>query len=313
MRKRAPVGTVITVLVVICAFWAAPVQATQEDKSGLFPVESACGNPSQLGRARIVGHAMMEQFLAASMPWNDPVLNEFVNRVGQNLARASGGRQVFEFRVVYSPEVNARSFPGGYVVVNTGVISLAEDEAELAAVLAHEIAHINSCHTQRHSRLTTALSAASVLTLTLVPGPVGAALGYSSMAVTPLAASYANRSTERVADRLAVHYLALAGYDPTAEARLLQRLTEADQERQVKEGGVLATHPPPGTRSREALHYAEHTQCPARVLTNTSEYAELRQTVLQYDETYAAATGATLPGRPPTPPCLTRRPEREGF
>lgn len=313
MKIWAPVRAGISVLMAMCAFWAAPVLATEEEKSEPVPIEYGCSSPAQLGRERVVGRAMLKQYLAGAMPWRDPVLNEFVNRVGQNIVRASESRQVFEFQVVYSPEVNARSFPGGYVVVNSGVISLAEDEAELAAVLAHEIAHINSCHTRGRSRLSTVLSAASVLTLSLVSGPVGVALGYGSMAASPFASSYASRSSERVADRLAVRYLARAGYDPMAEARLLQRLADVAHERQVKEGGVFATHSATQARSQEALRYAEHTRCPKRVLTTTSEYAELREAVLQFDETYAEATGTTPPGHPPVPPHLSHRVEKEGF
>ena len=79
------------------------------------------------------------------MPWGDKSLNEYVNRLGQNLARSSGSQQSFSFYVVYNPAVNAQAFPGGYVVINSGAISLAESDGELASVLSHEIAHENSC------------------------------------------------------------------------------------------------------------------------------------------------------------------------
>src|SRR6185437_7513027 len=104
-----------------------------------------CADASTMLAATQAGQTMVQQVFAQGMPWRDPALNEYVNRLGQNLARSSGSPREFSFYVLYSPQVNAQSFPGGHIVINSGVISLAESEGELASVLAHEIAHENSC------------------------------------------------------------------------------------------------------------------------------------------------------------------------
>ena len=101
-----------------------------------------CGSPQTMLEATRAGNVMVRQAIARGMPWGDKALNEYVNRLGQNLARTSGSQQAFVFYVLYDPRINAQAFPGGYIVVNTGVISVAESEAELAAVLSHEIAEI---------------------------------------------------------------------------------------------------------------------------------------------------------------------------
>src|SRR5579862_5909697 len=107
--------------------------------------DGACGSPQTMLEATETGQAMVQEVFSRGMRWSDNSLNEYVNRLGQNLARSSGSQQVFSFYVLYNPKVNAQSFPGGYVVINSGVISLAANEAELASVLSHEIAHENSC------------------------------------------------------------------------------------------------------------------------------------------------------------------------
>jgi predicted Zn-dependent protease len=173
---------------------------------------------------RALGRAMSEQYMASSMPWRGARVNEYVNRVGQNLARASDTRNVFTFRVVYSPEVNARVFPGGYVIVNTGVISMAGSEAELAAVLAHEIAHVNARHGQRQRRRRQLMELLVVSPLAVGLGPLAMGASYGNALLAPLAEARFSRGFEREADALAARYLADAGYNPEGVARLLERL-----------------------------------------------------------------------------------------
>jgi predicted Zn-dependent protease len=126
---------------------------------------------------------------------SDPVLTEYVNRVGQNLILNSNSNIPFAIRLVNSEDVNALSLPGGFVYVNTGVIAVADSEAELAAVIAHQIAHI----TARHG--------AEGFTYTQAP-----------------------TIQVREADTLGVQYLYKTGYDPRAAIRFLQKV-QAGMER----------------------------------------------------------------------------------
>jgi hypothetical protein len=190
-----------------------------------------------------MGQAMVQQVFARGMPWGDNALNEYVNRLGQNLARSSGSQQVFSFYVLYNPQINAQSFPGGYIVINSGVISLAGSEAELASVLSHEIAHENSCDWRTGPSKGNLFELIAIVPVVVFGGPAGIAIAAGSGWAGTLARAKSNRSAEERADGLAAQYLARAGYDPHAAAQFFQRL-QAEQERTGGEtGGLLASHP----------------------------------------------------------------------
>ena len=122
---------------VIAWVWAAlflPMQTSARSQEVWLP-DGVCGDHQARLEAVRQGEAMVHHVLSSSMLWSDNALNEYINRLGQNLVRNSGSQEVFSFYVVYNPAVNAQAFPGGYVIINTGAISLAENEAELASVL----------------------------------------------------------------------------------------------------------------------------------------------------------------------------------
>ena len=142
--------------------------------------DGVCGDSQAMLEAERAGDAMVRQTLAVNMPWGDKALNEYVNRLGQNLARSSGSQQTFSFYVVYNPVVNAQAFPGGYVVLNSGVISLAESEAELASVLSHEIAHENSCNWRAAARKANVMELIALVPTVMLGGPAGMAVAAGS-------------------------------------------------------------------------------------------------------------------------------------
>jgi predicted Zn-dependent protease len=251
---------------------------------------------------------MVQQVLAAGTPWGDNRLNEYVNRLGQNLARSSGSQQPFTFYVLYNPNLNAQAFPGGYIVVNSGVISLADSEAELASVLAHEIAHVNACDCWSSPSRGTLFELAAVVPTLILGGPVGIALLSAGGAVGPAARARASRRAEERADRRASEYLLRAGYDPRASESFLARV-EVEQEHSASpSGGLLATHP----RTSDRLRRLEATvttlplqDFPAR---DESEFLRVRKTVRDYDRIFALVTGVRVPGSDTPSPELSRRP-----
>lgn len=155
-------------------------------------------------------------------PYDDPALQAYVAGLGQRLARASEtpGAE-FRFTVLDSPIVNAMALPGGYVYVTRGLVALAENEAELAGVLAHEIGHVTARHSsQRMSRQVVG---------DLVAGVLGSVIGIPGIAeVAQLGAgAYLqgySRDQESEADSIGIRYLAAAGYDPRAMASFLDKL-----------------------------------------------------------------------------------------
>lgn len=108
----------------------------------------------------------------------DPVITEYVNRVGQNIVRNSDAQVPFTIKVIDSDEINAFALPGGFFYVNSGLILAADEEAELAGVMAHEIGHVAACHAARENTRGNLLSLVSI-PLILVGGPIGYA-GYQA-------------------------------------------------------------------------------------------------------------------------------------
>jgi predicted Zn-dependent protease len=258
-----------------------------------------------------MGRAMVQQTLAAGMPWGDKSLNEYVNRLGQNLARSSGSQQLFSFYVLYDPRINARSFPGGYIVVNSGVISLAESEAELASVLSHEIAHENSCDWRTAPWKGNLFELIVLVPAVVLAGPVGIALASGSGWAATVARARSSRSEEQRADRLAAQYLARAGYDPHAAAKFFQRV-QAEQERSGGEsGGILATHPRSIDRQRKLERIIPHLPPPEFELHDEAEFVRMRRAVQDYDTIYSRAVAVRAPGHDAPPPELSRRPAAE--
>jgi predicted Zn-dependent protease len=292
-------------LVLVVTFLPLPVRGR---RPGTLLPDGVCGNRQTMLEAAQAGNAMLQQTLAAGMPWGDKSLNEYVNRLGQKLARSSGSQQVFSFYVLYNPEVNARSFPGGYIVINSGAISLAESEAELASVLSHEIAHENSCDWRTTPGKGNLLDLISVVPIVVLGGPAGIAIAAGSGLAGSLVRARFSRSEEQRADRLAAQYLARAGYDPRAAVQFFRRL-QADQERNGGEpGGLLATHPRSTERRKKLEKIIPNLPPPEFALQDEAEFLRMRRAVRDYDEMYSRLMGAPVPGHHVPPPELSHRP-----
>jgi predicted Zn-dependent protease len=291
-------------LVLVVTFLPLPARGRRHD--ALLP-DGVCGNRETMLEAARVGQAMLQQTLAAGMPWGDKSLNEYVNRLGQNLARSSGSQQVFSFYVLYNHEVNAQSFPGGYIVVNTGVISLAESEAELASVLSHEIAHENACDWRAGTGKGNLLELISVVPVVVLGGPAGVAIVAGSGWAGRLVGARLSRSVEHRADRLAAQCLVRAGYDPRAAVQFFQRVQAQQERRGGKPGGLLATHPPASARRKKLERIVPSLPPPEIAPHDEAEFLRMRQAVRDYDEMYSRLVDGPWPEHDPSPPKLSRR------
>jgi predicted Zn-dependent protease len=252
------------------------------------------------------GRAMVGQAFAAGMPWGDPSLGEYVNRLGQELARRSGSQQAFAFYVLYDPRVNAQAFPGGHIVINSGAVSLAENEAELASVLSHEIAHENACDW----RATPSKGNLGVL-IAMVPavmlgGPAGIALVSATGVTSKLGRAKSQRIAEKRADRLAAEYLVRAGYDPRAQERFLERLEVEGCD--GAPSGLLATHPHTADRRKALEQISAALPPPALAPHDDKEFLRMRKAVRDFDDSYSRIVGVRIPCQPPPTPELSRRP-----
>jgi predicted Zn-dependent protease len=204
-----------------------------------------------IDREMEMGKELSDEVEMSARMMLDPEINEYVNRLGQNLARNSDAKTVFTIRVIQSPEVNAFALPGGYFYVNTGLVLAADSEAELAGVMAHEIAHVAARHAT-HNLSKRNLIALCTLPAVFVAGPVGMAVTEASDMARPLTFLKFSRDAEREADLLGMEYAYATGYDPAAMVSFFERM----QAQEKKKKGYLArafdTHPMKAERVKRA-------------------------------------------------------------
>ena len=209
---------------------------------------------------------------------NDPVVDEYVNRVAQNLVRNSDARVPFTIKVVDSDVVNAFALPGGFFYVNSGLILHADEESELAGVMAHEIAHVCARHGTKQATKGEIVNLASIPAMIFIPYTwAGYAIYQGMNFAIPLTFLKFSRDDEREADYLGLQYMYKAGYDPNSFVAFFEKV-EADEK---KEPGtipkVFATHPPTPDRI-EAVQKEIATILPARdeYIVSTSEFDSVK-------------------------------------
>jgi predicted Zn-dependent protease len=172
----------------------------------------------------------------------DPVVAEYVNRVGQNLVRNSDAKVPFTIKVLDSDEVNAFALPGGFFFVNTGLILKTDTEAELAGVMAHEIAHVAARHGTRQATRGEIVNYAT-LPLIFMGGWAGYAIQGAASAAIPLGFLKFSRGFESEADMLGLQYLYKSGYDPTAFVDFFEKIQSLEKAKPGTMSKVFSTHP----------------------------------------------------------------------
>ena len=246
-----------------------------------------------LEKERALGKQLAEEVERQARLSDDPILSEYINRIGQNLVRNSDARYPFTFRVIEADQPNAFALPGGYIFVHTGLIKMADEEAELAAAMAHEIAHVAARHMTRQATKSQLLSLATVPLSVLLGGWAGYGARQAAGAALPFAALRFSRQDESEADLLGIQYAYAAGYDPAAAIVLFEKLGSLERQKPGWMGRLLSTHPPSGARLANVQRQIEKL-LPARpeYVVNTSTYMEIRERVFQsQDETRGKTQG----------------------
>jgi beta-barrel assembly-enhancing protease len=200
------------------------------------------GNWYSIERQVAMGRQYAQQVESQVKLVSDPVVTEYVNRIGQNLVRNSDAQVPFTIKVIDSDVVNAMALPGGFFYVNSGLILAADEEAEMAGVMAHEIAHVAACHLAREQTRGTLMQLATIPLIF-----VGGGIGYGAYEAAGPAAMMGflkfSRGFEAEADYLGVEYMYRAGYDPSAFVSFFEKI----QAMEKKKPGTLAktfdTHP----------------------------------------------------------------------
>ena len=257
---RTPIAAVCLSLAVLSAACATnPVSGRRELSFLSEAQEIAIGRDADADVRREMG------------VYDNPELQRYVNDVGQRLAALSHRPNLpWTFTVVDHPAVNAFALPGGFIYITRGILPYLDDEAELAGVLGHEIAHVTARHAaQQYTRATGGGLGLAVLSI-FVP----ATQPFSDLSSLGLNVAFLKygRDDERESDRLGIGYAAKGGWDPTAVPRFLQTLARMDE---LSERGVpnwLSTHPDPGARVVEAQPLAEKTASADASARNRDEY-----------------------------------------
>ena len=200
------------------------------------------GNWYSLEREIAMGKEYAQMIEASVKLVNDPTVNEYVNRVGQNLVRNSDAKVPFTIKVVDDDTINAFALPGGFFYVNSGLILAADEEAELAGVMAHEIAHVAARHATRQ---VTRSQWANFASLPLIF--VGGGVGYAARAITSLAlpATFMkfSRGFETEADYLGLQYMYKSGYDPQAFISFFEKVQAQEKKKPGSMAKVFSSHP----------------------------------------------------------------------
>jgi predicted Zn-dependent protease len=231
MTPRRPAARLLTALITASLACSAGAQ----DDMRLPDLGSSADALISPQEAQDYGASMLRQMRALNMVVDDPLLDDYVNDLGHKLAASSDKpKDHFAFFIVKDPEINAFAAPGGYIAVNSGLITIARNESELAGVIAHEIGHITQNHLQRAfeaSKKDAPLMA--LVLLGAIAAGAGSHSGDAPMAVLAggqglLAQKSINftRKDEIEADRVGIQTLAKAGFDPNAMADFFQRMQD---------------------------------------------------------------------------------------
>src|SRR6185436_13733315 len=240
----------------------------------------------------------------------DPMITEYVNRVGQNIVLHSDAKVPFTIKVIDSDEVNAFALPGGFFYVNKGLLLAADNEAELAGVMAHEIAHVAARHAVENQAKASLLEYAALgasIFLGGIPGMI-----YQNTAGIGLLGIFMkfSRSAEEEADKLGVQYMYAAGYDPGAMATMFEKLEAKNKKKPGFIARAFASHPAPPDRRAAALALAARFPENEEYVISSSEFQKVKGRLLRLSNARASTTGAIAAGDEggaPGRPTLKRR------
>jgi len=207
---------------------------------------------------------------------DDPVIAEYVNRVGQNIVRNSDAKVPFTIKVLDTEEVNAFALPGGFFFVNSGLILKADSEAELAGVMAHEIAHVACRHGTRQA---TKGDLAQIATIPLIfmGGWTGYAIRQGLGLAIPMGFLAFSRGMEAEADYFGLQYMYKAGYDPTAFVDFFEKIETLEKKKPGSVAKVFSTHPMTDDRIKKSQEEIQTILVPKpEYVVTTSEFNDVK-------------------------------------
>jgi beta-barrel assembly-enhancing protease len=207
---------------------------------------------------------------------DDPIIAEYVNRVGQNLVRNSDAKVPFTIKVIDTEDVNAFALPGGFFFVNSGLILKADSEAELAGVMAHEIAHVAARHGTKQATRGQVLQL-STIPLIFLGGWTGYGIRQAVSVLIPIGFLQFSKAFEGEADMLGLQYMYKTGYDPEAFVDFFEKIQSLEKKKPGTMAKVFSTHPPTEDRIVTAQkNIQEYLKARPEYVVTTSEFNDVK-------------------------------------
>ncbi len=236
-------------------------------------------NLYSLEREITVGKGLAQEIEKSAKIVEDPIIAEYVNRIGQNLVRNSDARVPFTVKVIDAEEINAFALPGGFLFVNLGLINLAEEESEIAGVMAHEIAHVTARHGTRQASRGTIANLATI-PLIFMGGWAGYGIQQAANVVIPVTFLKFSRAFEEEADVLGIQYLYKAGYEPLAFINFFEKIQAQEKKRPGTVSKIFSSHPTTDNRIKLAQKYIDRALKPqSQYVITTSEFDEVKKRI----------------------------------
>jgi predicted Zn-dependent protease len=230
---------------------------------------------------------------------DDPVIAEYVNRVGQNLVRNSDAKVPFTIKVLDAEEVNAFALPGGFFFVNSGLILKADSESELAGVMAHEIAHVAARHGTRQATRGQLINIAMIPVMIMSGGWTGYAIYQGASLAIPMGFLAFTRSMEREADFLGLQYMYKAGYDPTSFVDFFEKIQTMEKRKPGTMAKVFSTHPMTDDRIKASQDEIQKIlKAKPEYVVNTSEFNDVKARLYSLHNKRKNERGKDDPNRP---------------
>jgi beta-barrel assembly-enhancing protease len=259
------------------------------------------GNWYSLDKQVAMGRSYAEQVESSSKLITDPVVTEYVNRIGQNLVRNSDAQVPFTIKILDSDDINAFALPGGFFYVDSGLLVAADNEAELAGVMAHEIAHVSACHAAREMSRGQLMQLASVA-LIFVGGGIGYAVQQIAGLAMPMGFLKFTRSFEAEADYLGIEYMYKAGYDPQALTAFFEKVKALEKRKPGTLAKAFDTHPQTPDRIEKTQQEINTLLPPlAEYKLDTSEFEDVKARMMELENRHTQDNDGSRPSlhRPP--------------
>jgi len=227
-----------------------------------------------------MGKQMAQEVERQSKIVEDPIIAEYVNRVGQNLVRNSDAKVPFTIKVIDAEDINAFALPGGFFFVQTGVLMNADNEAELAGVMAHEIAHVAARHGTKQATRGQIVQYGT-LPLIFMGGMTGYAIYQGMGILVPLGFLKFTRGFEAEADMLGLEYIYKAGYDPGAFVEFFEKVQSQEKRKPGTMSKLFSSHPPTDDRIKNSQETIQkYLKEKPEYVVNTSEFNDVKARVM---------------------------------